>query len=84
MNPYIHESGWPKVFEFANYSYSHNEVIDNRRQAVADGLTGYSLLSQGRAMPAYYGEGMVKIANVLGVTATSANLHTLADEILGA
>lgn len=70
---------WPEVFTNLEFVY---EGPDAKARAIADGLSGWGNCHAGAERPEFFGQGMVKIAKVLGVTATPENLKSLADEFL--
>ena len=69
---------WPEVFTNPSFSLSGK----CQAEVVAMGLIGWAYCKMGNKPPGTFGDGMVKIGEVIGCTAIEDNLHRLADEFL--
>lgn len=68
---------WPEVFTNSDFVFDGHKA-----EAIADGLSGWAICQSGGTPPKLFGQAMVKIGKVLGVSAIPENLRTLADEFL--
>lgn len=63
---------FPRVFTEENFQYPENY---NLSLICADGLIGWANCMSGQKPPEYFGIGMVKISNLLGIEATPEELE---------
>lgn len=80
---FMPEPTFPEVFTNPNFEYSdikHFDAKQTKRLACADGLMGWSLCMFGNKPPKTFGEGMVKIGEIL--KEELGNKGATADELM--
>ena len=76
---------WAKVFTEPDFDYAKEDPDVGRRRclALADGLSGWANCHAGADVPKGFGTGMVKIGEVLKISATPDNLLAMSTEKKG-